>query len=58
MNIKLIFIFLADLLFPLLQTGPHPGDGDDRVPIAGGIIYLVIAAIGLGIKAYTKKLKK
>ena len=57
MNIKFVFIFLADLIFPLLQNGPDPGGGGDRVPITESIILLIAAAFGLGIKAFSRKRK-
>jgi len=58
MSIKFGIIFLTDLLFPLLQgpgpLGPDPG-GDPGIPITGGIIWLLAAALGVGIKAFSKK---
>lgn len=57
MSFKFIFIFLADLIFPLLQVGPDPGGGGNKAPITGGIIYLLLAAIGIGIKAFSKMKK-
>ena len=58
MNIKCIFIFLADLIFPILQNGPPgPGPGQGRVPITEAILLLVVAAFGLGIKTFSRKRK-
>ncbi len=58
MGIKIILIFFADLLFPLLQLGPPGQGGGPKAPITEGIILLVAAAIGIGIKTFSKKHKK
>jgi hypothetical protein len=56
MNVKFVLVFFADLLFPLLQPGPGPNPG--RAPITEGIILLLAAALGLGVRSLSKKSKK
>lgn len=56
MNVKLVLVFFADLLFPLLQPGHEPPGG--RAPITEGIVLLLAAGIGFGIKSLSKKNKK
>ena len=58
MGVKFVLVFFVDLLFPLLQTGPDPGGGGNRWPITEGIILLIVGALGIGIKAFSKKSKK
>ena len=59
MGTKFLFILFSELLVPLLQNGP-PGNGGpgDRVPITGGILMLIVAAFGLGIKHFANKKKQ
>jgi len=59
MGMKILFILFTELLFPLLQNGP-PGNGGPgaRVPIAGGILMLIIGAFGLGIKHFANRKKQ
>ncbi|MCK5101289.1 MAG: hypothetical protein KAR17_00685 [Cyclobacteriaceae bacterium] len=56
MGVKFVLVFFVDLLFPLLQPGPGPGG--NRWPITEGIILLIVGALGIGIKAFSKKSKK
>lgn len=55
MGIKIILIFFIDVLFPLLQPGQG---GGPKAPITEGIILLVTAALGIGMKTFSKKNKE
>jgi len=58
MGVIIVLLYLVNILFPILQGGPGPGDPGNQAPITGGIILLLTAAIGYGIKTFSKKNKK
>ena len=66
-----LLVFTLSLFLPLIllsQTGPGTGAPDpcegipncepERVPITGAIVYLIIAALGIGIKTFLKNKKR
>lgn len=48
------FISLAQIMQPLNGVDPGPDPG---FPITGGIMLLIAAAFGIGIKTFSKKNK-
>ncbi len=71
MKYKLVFLVFILLLIPILFTlgqvqlsGPNPDcpnppcEDPVRAPITEGIIFLIISAVSLGIKSFSKKNKK
>ena len=68
MGVKFLLIIWVKILFPLLQVmgngAPHPCPPQNpncdpvKAPITEGIILLLLGAVGLGIKAFSKKDKK
>ncbi len=63
--ISFVFILLPSLIFGQVDpdcgpTSPNYPDCLDpaRAPITEGIIFLIISAVGLGIKTFSKKNKK
>ena len=66
--IIIIYLFkVYSFIFPLLQPNfPFPGNGNPKgpwpgpppeFPITGGILILLMGALGLGIKTFLKKKK-
>jgi hypothetical protein len=54
-TLLVIFLFVA---IPIIASAqPGPGGPGDRVPITGGIVYLLLMAFGIGIKYFSKKKK-
>ena len=72
MNLIILFLLkhfnLLNLILLLIQPGGGPPGGfpngppwnpwDPEIPITGSAIYLLAAAIGLGIRVYTNKKSK